>query len=120
MRREYSDAELRWAAWKHRMGYGWDAIAKALALPTAGLYKKVQRSGYAYELPKPRPMPADCPDWVDWAWELYLEGYSLIRVALTCGRYEDAISRAFRERGYRKVMPPLITTWIFGWKGSRK
>lgn len=120
MRREYSDAELRWAAWKHRMGYGWGEIAKALVLPAGGLCRKVQRSGYAYELPKPNPIPADCLDWVDWAWELYLEGYSLIRIALACGRYEDAISRAFRERGYRKVMPPLITTWIFGWKGSKK
>lgn len=120
MRREYSGAELRWAAWKHRMGYGWDEIAKAVQRSAAALRKRVIASGFSYELPKPKPIPADCPDWVDWAWELYLEGYSLIRVALTCGRYEDAISRAFRERGYRKVMPPLITTWIFGWKGSKK
>ena len=119
-RKELSEAELRWAAGKHRMGYGWAAIAKALARKLQSLCRKVQRSGYAYELPKPKPIPADCLDWVDWAWELYLEGYSLIRVALACGRYEDAISRAFRERGYRKVMPPLVTTWIFGWKGSRK
>lgn len=89
-------------------------------LPAGGLCRKVQRSGYAYELPKPKPIPTDCPDWVDWAWELYLEGYSLIRIALACGRYEAAISQAFRERGYRKVMPPLVTDWIFGWKGSRK
>ena len=64
MRREYSDAELRWAAWKHRIGYGWGEIAKALVLPAGGLCRKVQRSGYAYELPKPKPIPADCLDWV--------------------------------------------------------
>ena len=104
MRREYSDAELRWAAKKHRIGYGWGEIAKALVLPAGGLCRKVQRSGYAYELPKPKSIPADCPDWVDWAWELYLEGYSMIRVALACGRYEDAISgREGTERWCRRL-----------------
>lgn len=119
-RKELSEAELRWAAGKHRMGYGWAVIAKALARKLQSLCQQVKRSGYAYELPRPEPMPADCPDWVDYAWELYLDGHSVLQAAMACRRDESTLFKAFRERGYRKVMPPLVTTWIFGWKGSRK
>ena len=117
-RKELSEAELRWAAGKHRMGYGWAAIAKALARKLQSLCQQVKRSGYAYELPRPEPMPADCPDWVDYAWELYLDGHSALQAAMACGKSEAAAYKAFWERGYRKVMPPLVTAWIGGYHGQ--
>ena len=117
MRREYSDAELRWAAWKHRMGYGWDEIAKAVQRSAAALRKRVIASGFSYELPKPKSIPADCPDWVDYAWELYLDGHSALQAAMACGKSEAAAYKAFWERGYRKVMPPLMTAWSGGYHG---
>lgn len=101
-RKELSEAELRWAAGKHRMGYGWAAIAKVLARKLQSLCQQVKRSGYAYELPRPEPMPADCPDWVDYAWELYLDGYSALQAAMACGKSEQRPTRPFGKEGTEK------------------
>ncbi len=124
MRREYSDPELRWAAKKHRMGYGWDAIAKALALPLSSLRRRVQRSGYACEppllLPPEERILSDMRRRIEWEWEMWLEGYSFQQIGDAVGRSGNTIAVDMRTAGYRKVMPPLVTTWIFGWKGSRK
>lgn len=124
MRREYSDAELRWAARKHQMGYTWPEIAKALGRHVTWVYSQATRSGIPYELPQLKAPAAEIRNsrgrLTDWMWESWLEGYSLQKIANALGSSRHMVETALQSAGYRKVMPPLVTTWIFGWKGSRK
>lgn len=104
-----SDAELRWAADKHKQGYAWLEISRALYVDKSQLAKEVKRSGYPYELP-PLVMPENVPDYREFVWESLLDGYSKIQIARAMKLDPYRITRLLQGR--KKVMPRLVTRWI--------
>ena len=116
--------EIRWAARKHQMGYPWPEIAKALGRHETWVYSQVTRSGVPYELPQLKAPAAEIRNsrerLTDWMWVAWLEGYSLQKIANALGSSRRTVETALQSAGYRKVMPQLVVTWIYGWGGEKE
>ena len=104
-----SDAELRWAADKHKQGYNWQEIGEALYMDRELLSEEVKKSGYQYELP-PLVMPKNVPDNREFAWESLLDGYRPAEIARAMRKSVSYVSRLLQCR--KKIMPRLVTRWI--------
>lgn len=104
-----SDAELRWAAGKHKQRYRWGEIGEALHVDRELLSEEVKKSGYQYELP-PLVMPENVPDNREFAWESLLDGYNKKQIAKAMRRSEGYVNKLLQGRN--KVMPRLVTRWI--------
>lgn len=104
-----SDAELRWAADKHKQGYTWWEISEALGVTRSIVTYQVEKSGYPYELP-PLVMPENVPDYREFAWEALLDGYAKVQIAKAMGRSESYVNKLLQGR--KKIMPRLVTGWI--------
>lgn len=106
MRREYSDAELRWAAWKHRMGYSWDDIGEALHISGNTARYQAMESGEPYLRPTlHRPKALRRGDGLrEWAWESLLEGYTKPEIAQAAGERLDYIEELSCPRCRRKIL----------------
>ena len=114
------DPQGEWIAWKHRMGYSWDEIGAALHISGNTARYQAIESGEPYLRPTlHRPKALRRGDGLrEWAWESLLEGYTKPEIAQAAGERLDYIEELLKNR--KKIMPPLVTTWIFGWKGSKK
>lgn len=109
-----------WAAWKHRMGYTMGRNRGSASHDRSGILYRVMKSGAPTKRPrlkKPKRLRGEGPS-REWAWECLLEGYTKTEIAVALDVSREWIEWLLKDR--RKVMPPLVTTWIFGWKGSRK
>lgn len=104
-----SDAELRWAADKHKQRYRWGEIGEALHVDRELLSEEVKKSGYQYELP-PLVMPENVPDNREFAWESLLDGYNKKQIAKAMRRSEGYVNKLLQGR--KKIMPRLVTRWI--------
>ena len=104
-----SNAELRWAAGKHRQRYRWGEIGEALFVDPCTVSDAVKDSGYPYELP-PLVMPENVPDNREFAWESLLDGYNKKQIAKAMRRSEGYVNKLLQGR--KKVMPRLVTRWI--------
>ena len=104
-----SDAELRWAADKHKQSYRWGEIGEALHVDRELLSEEVKKSGYQYELP-PLVMPENVPDNREFAWESLLDGYRPAEIARAMRKSVSYVSRLLQCR--KKIMPRLVTRWI--------
>ena len=104
-----SDAELRWAADKHKQRYRWGEIGEALHVDRELLSEEVKKSGYQYELP-PLVMPKNVPDNREFAWESLLDGYRPAEIARAMRKSVSYVSRLLPGR--KKIMPRLVTRWI--------
>ena len=103
-----------WAAWKHRMGYTWEEIGEALHMTDQGILYRVMKSGAPTKRPrlkKPKRLRGEGPS-REWAWECLLEGYTKTEIAVALDVSREWIEWLLKDR--RKVMPPLVTTWIGG------
>lgn len=104
-----SDAELRWAAGKHKQRYRWGEIGEALFVDPCTVSDEVKDSGYPYELP-PLVMPENVPDNREFAWESLLDGYNKKQIAKAMRRSEGYVNKLLQGR--KKIMPRLVTRWI--------